>query len=103
MSASSLVLIRVPAIDRHLIEHALDARAQGVLVPKAESREQAALAAGACRYPPTGTRGVNPIRASAYFTGTSLLRPPGQSVQCRSRLGRASTTSTRLWRCRGWT
>lgn len=71
MSASSLVLIRVPAIDRHLIEHALDVGAQGVLVPKVESREQAALAAGACRYPPTGTRGVNPIRASGYFTNLS--------------------------------
>ena len=72
MSASSLVqLIRVPANDRHLIEHALDVGAHGVLVPKVESREQAAFAANACRFPPAGTRGVNPIRASGYFTNLS--------------------------------
>ncbi len=69
MSASNLVqLVRVPALDRHVIEHALDVGAHGVIVPKVESREQAALAADACRFPPIGSRGVNPIRASGYFT-----------------------------------
>jgi 2-keto-3-deoxy-L-rhamnonate aldolase RhmA len=69
MSASSLVqIVRVPNLDRHLIEHALDLGAHGVLVPKVENRDQATMAAQACRFPPQGSRGVNPIRASGYFT-----------------------------------
>ena len=69
MSASTTVqLVRVPTLDRHLVEHALDIGAHGVLVPKVESGEQAAMAADACRFPPFGSRGVNPIRASGYFS-----------------------------------
>ncbi len=67
-SASLLQLVRVSSLDRHLIEHALDLGAHGVVVPRVESREDAAEAADACRYPPLGHRGVNPIRASGYFT-----------------------------------
>lgn len=72
VSASSVIaLVRVPKLDRHLIEHALDQGAHGVIVPKIESAEDAAAAVDACRFPPAGSRGVNPIRASAYFTNLS--------------------------------
>lgn len=60
-------LVRVQANDRHLIEHALDAGAQGVLVPKIETGEEARFAAGSTRFPPAGGRGINPVRASGYF------------------------------------
>jgi 2-keto-3-deoxy-L-rhamnonate aldolase RhmA len=60
-------MIRVCTLDRHLIEHALDVGAHGVLVPKIETPEEAARAVEACRYPPAGRRGINPVRASAYF------------------------------------
>lgn len=69
MSASSVFqFVRVPALDQHLIEHALDQGAHGIIIPKVETRDQAIAAADACRFPPVGSRGVNPIRASAYFT-----------------------------------
>lgn len=60
-------IVRVPWLNRHLVEHALDAGAHGVLVPKVDTAEQAAEAASYCRFPPEGERGVNPVRASAYF------------------------------------
>lgn len=60
-------IVRVPYLNRHLIEHALDIGAHGVLVPKVDTAEDAAQAALACRFPPDGERGVNPVRASAYF------------------------------------
>lgn len=60
-------VVRVSCLDRHLIEHALDAGAHGVLVPKVDTVADAEAAAAACRFPPDGERGVNPVRASGYF------------------------------------
>lgn len=61
-------IVRVPWLQQHLIEHALDAGAHGVLVPKIDTAEQAEAAVSACYFRPEGTRGINPVRASAYFT-----------------------------------
>ncbi|MGF1430803.1 HpcH/HpaI aldolase family protein [Kitasatospora sp. LaBMicrA B282] len=61
-------LVRVPHLQQHHIEHALDLGAAGVMVPKVDTAEQAAAAASACRFAPEGSRGVNPVRASGYFT-----------------------------------
>jgi len=60
-------LIRVQCLDRHAIEHALDLGVDGIVVPKVESAHDAELAARFSHYPPEGARGVNPIRASAYY------------------------------------
>ncbi len=60
-------LVRVPVNSHHLIEQALDWGAHGVLVPKVDDADAARLVAAAARYPPHGRRGVNPVRASAYF------------------------------------
>jgi 2-keto-3-deoxy-L-rhamnonate aldolase RhmA len=46
---------------------ALDLGAQGVIVPMIESGQDAKRAAEYCRYPPLGTRGFSPMRASMYF------------------------------------
>ncbi len=46
------------------IMKALDAGAQGVIVPMVNSADEARQAVGACRYPPDGYRSWGPIRAS---------------------------------------
>jgi 2-keto-3-deoxy-L-rhamnonate aldolase RhmA len=69
LSASGMMaLVRVPALERHHIEHVLDIGADGVIIPKVESCQEADEAVAACYFPPKGRRGVNPIRASGYFT-----------------------------------
>ncbi|MFG2485836.1 HpcH/HpaI aldolase/citrate lyase family protein [Streptomyces virginiae] len=65
---NTTVLVRVPSHEPSHIEHALDAGAHGVLVPKVDTREQAELVASYTRFPPQGRRGVNPVRASGYFS-----------------------------------
>ncbi|MBT2538982.1 aldolase/citrate lyase family protein [Arthrobacter sp. ISL-69] len=56
-------LVRVAANDTALIGMALDAGAEGVIVPMINTAEQARLAALACRYYPQGVRSWGPIRA----------------------------------------
>ncbi|MGW2110223.1 HpcH/HpaI aldolase family protein [Streptomyces sp. NPDC001948] len=62
------LLVRVPSHEPSHIEHALDIGAHGVLVPKVDTREQAEQLASYTRFPPMGRRGVNPVRASGYFS-----------------------------------
>ena len=52
------------------IAAALDAGAAGVIVPRVDSAAEAADAVRAARYPPDGSRGVGPGRATGY--GRSL-------------------------------
>lgn len=56
-------MVRVAANDPALIGQALDAGAQGVIVPLIDTPEQARAAARACRFPPLGTRSYGPMRA----------------------------------------
>lgn len=55
-------LVRVPSNDHVWIARALDAGAEGVIVPMVSSRAEAAAAVSACRFPPVGTRSYGPIR-----------------------------------------
>src|SRR5256885_11953581 len=57
-------MVRVPWNDPGWIMKALDAGASGVIVPMVNSPEEAAAAAGACRYPPEGYRSWGPTRVS---------------------------------------
>jgi 2-keto-3-deoxy-L-rhamnonate aldolase RhmA len=60
-------IVRVQECRSKLIEAALDAGADGVLVPHVSSAAAAALAVGAARFAPEGRRGVNPyVRAARY-------------------------------------
>jgi len=61
-------VIRVPVLERNAVEFALDLGAAGVVVPKVDTPEEAALAAALTRYPPQGCRGVNSVRAGSYYT-----------------------------------
>ena len=60
------VMVRVPGHAPEAIQAALDSGAQGVLVPRVSTAEQAAMAVKASRYPPLGERGVGPGRAAGY-------------------------------------
>ncbi|TPI77270.1 aldolase/citrate lyase family protein [Mesorhizobium sp. B2-8-9] len=59
-------MVRVPGHAPEAIQAALDSGAQGVLVPRVSTAEQAAIAVKASRYPPQGARGVGPGRAAGY-------------------------------------
>lgn len=58
-------ITRVKWNDPGTIMKALDAGAQGVVVPLVSTGEQAAAAVAACRYPPNGIRSYGPVVASA--------------------------------------
>lgn len=59
-------LVRVPSNDPVWIKRVLDLGVSGLMIPMIETREQARQAVEAMRYPPEGTRGVAPARASDY-------------------------------------
>jgi 4-hydroxy-2-oxoheptanedioate aldolase len=63
-------VVRVAANDSAAIAFALDAGAEGVIVPRVESAQDAARASWAARYPPAGGRGVGPGRASGWGART---------------------------------
>ncbi len=72
---------RVPANESWMIAKALDAGAQGIVVPLVNSREEAAAAVAACRYPPDGVRSYGPIRA-ALVGASRDTASLGGSVLC---------------------
>lgn len=57
-------LVRVASHQPSELMHALDAGAEGVIVPMVESAEQARELVGTCRYPPAGHRSWGPIRGA---------------------------------------
>lgn len=63
--------VRVPWNTPGDIMKALDAGAQGVIVPMVNSAEEARRVVGACRYPPEGYRSWGPVRASLGVDGYS--------------------------------
>lgn len=75
------VWVRLPDDAPSGIGRALDAGADGVIVPLVDTAEQAARAAGACRYPPAGARSFGPMRA---LTGRVVPTPAeaNNAVMC---------------------
>ncbi|MEQ1708689.1 MAG: aldolase/citrate lyase family protein [Terricaulis sp.] len=59
-------IVRVPANAAHFIKTALDAGAEGIIIPDVRSPEEARKAASAMFYPPRGTRGVGLSRAQGF-------------------------------------
>src|SRR5206468_7835530 len=57
------VLVRVPWNEPGAIMRALDAGAEGVIVPMVNTVAEARAAAGASRYPPLGYRSWGPLRS----------------------------------------
>ena len=73
-------VVRVPWNEPSYIMRALDAGAQGVIVPMVNSAAEAALAVDACRYPPEGHRSWGPTRNALYSSSGPV--DINQSVVC---------------------
>ena len=65
-SSPTVPMVRVAWNDAVLIKQALDMGADGILIPMVSSAAEARAAVSACKYPPQGTRGFGPRRASDY-------------------------------------
>ncbi len=66
--ADITVFVRVTGAEPEQIQQALDAGAQGIVVPRVETARQAKIAASACRYPPLGSRGITGGRNTGFGT-----------------------------------
>jgi 2-dehydro-3-deoxyglucarate aldolase len=62
-------LVRIPALDEAWVKRALDAGADGIIVPQVSTAEQAERAVRLAHYPPRGTRGLGTARANRYGLG----------------------------------
>jgi 2-keto-3-deoxy-L-rhamnonate aldolase RhmA len=71
--SQTVPFIRVGSTDHMQIKLALDMGAGGVLVPWVTTEEDARRVVAACRYPPEGTRGFGPRRASDYYRNLEPL------------------------------
>jgi len=65
--SASVPVVRLPSNTLDHFQTALDLGAQGVVVPMVSTPQDAAQTVAFCRYPPLGTRGFSPTRASRYF------------------------------------
>lgn len=59
-------LIRVPAIDEAWVKKALDAGADGIILPQVNTPQQCRRGVDLCKYPPVGVRSVGIARAQGY-------------------------------------
>jgi 4-hydroxy-2-oxoheptanedioate aldolase len=81
--AGILGIVRVTECRPKLIEAALDAGADGVLVPHVSSAESATTAVAASRFAPEGRRGVNPyVRAGSYGAAPDFLAEANARAAC---------------------
>jgi 4-hydroxy-2-oxoheptanedioate aldolase len=63
----AIPIVRTADANPSSIERALDAGAQGVIVPMVETAEQAEQIVASCRYAPTGRRSYGPTRAGLFL------------------------------------
>lgn len=81
--SETVPLIRVPWNDAVMIKQVLDMGWDGILVPQTNTAEEVERAVSACRYPPQGTRGFGPRRASNYFLEhDEYLKYANDSIIC---------------------
>ena len=59
-------IVRIPSSNPVFIQRALDMGGMGIVVPMVKTAEEAQVIVSATRYPPEGTRGFGPLRASHY-------------------------------------
>jgi len=74
-------LVRVAANQADQIGKALDAGAQGVIVPVVNTAEDARQAVASCYYPPQGERSCGPMR-DVMLEGLSYLASANEEVAC---------------------
>ena len=80
-TTDTVPFVRVPWNDPVHIQYVLDAGAYGVIVPLVGSPEEAARAAGACRYPPQGYRSVGPNRVT-LGAGADYVQHANDEIAC---------------------
>lgn len=71
--ANITALVRVPDGMYHVIAPVLDQGAQGVVVPRVETREVAERSVAATRYPPLGVRGIYGGKANNDYQTVTLM------------------------------
>lgn len=65
--SETVPMARVPWNDPVAIKRYLDCGIEGILAPMVRTPDEARALVAACRYPPDGTRGFGPRRASNYY------------------------------------
>jgi 4-hydroxy-2-oxoheptanedioate aldolase len=75
-------LVRVPACDFGLIGRALDAGAQGVIVPMVETEEDTLRVVEAVKYPALGRRSFGPYRARLLVDGDYFANANSWTLAC---------------------
>lgn len=66
-------LVRVPDLQYHLIARCLDAGAQGIMVPRIETRDQVEEIVKYVKYPPLGVRGCSINKGHNDYKAEALL------------------------------
>jgi 2-keto-3-deoxy-L-rhamnonate aldolase RhmA len=69
---SATPLVRVPDGQYHLIAPMLDAGAEGIMVPRVESRDQVEYVVSCMRYPPEGQRGCSVAKGHNDYRGEEI-------------------------------
>ena len=64
--STAVPIVFVPSNNEYIIGQVLGLGAEGILVPRVRSPEEARRAVAACKYPPEGVRGFGSHRASNY-------------------------------------
>jgi 2-keto-3-deoxy-L-rhamnonate aldolase RhmA len=77
-------LVRVEANERPRFARALDAGADGVMVPRVDSADEARAAVAAMRYPPRGVRGVAYMNRGAGWAADAPERDALCAIQIES-------------------
>ncbi len=80
-TTDTMPMVRVPWNEPAFVQWVLDAGAYGVIVPLVNTREEAAKAGGACRYPPLGYRSVGPNRAR-FYAGADYIQQANDEIIC---------------------
>lgn len=80
-TTDAVPFVRVPWNEPVYVQWALDAGAYGIIAPLVNDREEAARAAGACRYPPAGYRSVGPNRVR-FYSGADYIEHANQEIVC---------------------
>lgn len=65
--SQTVPIVRVPWNDHVRIKQMLDIGAEGILAPMVRTVAECRELVSSCRYPPIGTRGFGPRRASNYY------------------------------------
>ncbi len=81
-AASVPAMVRVAQLDYGLIGRALDAGAQGIMVPMVSTPEDAARLVQAVKYPPLGGRSIGPYRAKYLIEGDYFPAANAWTVAC---------------------